>query len=59
MSVRRPVNLTEDFHGFPQSLRANAGIVVTVLSRRKPGFAPGSAHARFVVYKVAMGQVFL
>jgi hypothetical protein len=29
------------------------------LSTRRPGFAPGSIHVGFVVYKVALGQVFL
>jgi hypothetical protein len=32
--------------------------LVTVLSLRRPGFAPGSVHVRFVD-KIAVGQVFL
>jgi hypothetical protein len=33
--------------------------LVAGLSSRRPGFAPGSSHVRFVVDKVALGQVFL
>jgi hypothetical protein len=33
--------------------------LVAGLSPRRPGFDPGSVHVRFVVDKVALGQVFL
>jgi hypothetical protein len=33
--------------------------LVTVLSPRRPEFAPGSINVGFVVDKVALGQVFL
>jgi hypothetical protein len=33
--------------------------LVTGLSPRRPGFAPGSIHVGFVVDNVALGQVFL
>jgi hypothetical protein len=33
--------------------------LVTGLSPQRPGFDPGSVHVRFVVDKVAVGQVFL
>jgi hypothetical protein len=33
--------------------------LVSGLSPRRPGFAPGSIHAGFVVDKVTLGQVFL
>jgi hypothetical protein len=33
--------------------------LVAGLSPRRPGFAPGSIHAGFVVDKVALGQVFV
>jgi hypothetical protein len=32
--------------------------LVTVLSRRRPGFDPESVHVGFVVDNVALGQVF-
>jgi hypothetical protein len=32
--------------------------LVTGLSPRRTGFAPGSIHVEFVVKKVALGQVF-
>jgi hypothetical protein len=37
---------------------SHVGLVVG-FSPQKPGFAPGSIHAGFVVDKVALGQVFL
>ena len=33
--------------------------LVAGLSPRRPGFDPGPVHVRFVVDKVALGQVFL
>jgi hypothetical protein len=33
--------------------------LVSGLSLRRSGFAPGSIHVEFVVNKVALGQVFL
>jgi hypothetical protein len=33
--------------------------LVAGLPLRRPGFDPGSVHVRFVVDKVALGQVFL
>jgi hypothetical protein len=67
----RPSNLNKVIRGTSQSLQVSSGIVAQIkavpwlsrlvagLSPRRPGFDPGSVHVRFVVDKVALGQVFL